>query len=158
MCLGLRSNSVNEISEVKIHIFKMIANWFVTWLNLLFQWQILFSHLSLTMFDVTITIFWNRIELEHEFFSIIIDVFFQKLFIFITTCTDLADFLTIVLDDSLIFFNIFSISFYLLTMLGKSRPVFVKLTEIISMCRCGFFFVLVKSISLLFVLFVHVLL
>ena len=109
------------------------------------------------MFDVTITIFWNCIELEHEFFSIIIDVFFQKLFIFVTSCTDLADFLTIVLDDSLIFFNIFSISFNLLTMLGKSRPVFIKLAEIVSMCRCSFFFVLVESISLLFVLFVYVL-
>ena len=70
------------------------------------------------MFDVTITILWNCIELEHEFFSIIIDVFFQKLFIFVTTCTNLADFLTIVLDDSLIFIDVFSILLNLLTVLS----------------------------------------
>ena len=158
MSLGLRSNSVNKISKVKIHIFKVITNWFVALLNLLLQWQILFSHLLLTMFDVTITIFWDCIELEHEFFSIIIDVFFQKLFIFITTCTNLANFLAIVLNDSLIFINVFSILFDLLTMLGKGRPVFIKLTKIVSMCRCSFFFVLVETIGLLFILFVNVLL
>ena len=158
MCLGLRSDSVNKISEIKIHIFEVITDWFVAWLNLLLQCYILFSHLSLTVFNVTITIFWNCVELKHEFLSIIIDVFFQKFFIFITTCTDLTDFLTIILNDSLVFINIFSIDFDLLTMLGKSRSVLIKLTEIVSMCRCSFFFIFVESFSLLFVLFVNVLL
>ena len=155
MGLGLRSDGVNKISEIKIHIFEVITDWFVAWLNLLLQCYILFSHLSLTVFNVTITIFWNCIELEHKLLSIIIDIFFQKLFIFVTACTNLADLLTIVLDYSFIFVDVFPINFNLLTMLGKSRPVFIKLTEIVSMSRCSFFFVLVESLSLLFVLFVH---